>query len=108
GRGRLVPAPFFVLAERGDEPSTSLRNHMHFLAGRVKLCSMDKDQVARILGEIEVLLEIKGENPFKARAYVNAARALERLDEPLDKVVTENRLGEIRGVGDALQKKITE
>lgn len=69
---------------------------------------MDKDQVAQVLGEIAVLLELKGENPFKARAYVNGARALESLDEPLDKIVAENRLGEIPGIGEALQKKITE
>src|SRR5215472_9205334 len=69
---------------------------------------MDKDQVVRILGEIAVLLELKGENPFKARAYVNGARALDSLSEPLEKVVADNRLGEIKGIGEALQKKITE
>lgn len=69
---------------------------------------MDKDEVAAILIEIGTLLELKGENPFKTRAYENAARALEALNEPLTKVVAENRLGEIKGIGDALQKKITE
>jgi len=69
---------------------------------------VNKEQVANILVEIGVLLELKGENPFKTRAYANGARALEGLDEPLEKVVTENRLGEIKGIGDALQKKITE
>jgi DNA polymerase (family X) len=69
---------------------------------------MNKDQVAEILSDIAVLLELKGENPFKSRAYVNGARALEGLSEPLDKVIAENRLGDIQGIGDALQKKITE
>ena len=69
---------------------------------------MDKDQIAEILSEIGTLLELKGENPFKTRAYANAARALEALNEPLDKIISEDRLGEIKGVGDALQKKITE
>src|ERR1700730_8483447 len=69
---------------------------------------MDKDQVAEILNEIAVLLELKGENPFKSRAYVNAARALEGLGEPLDKLVSGNRLADIKGIGEALQKKITE
>ena len=69
---------------------------------------MDKDQVAEILNEIGILLELKGENPFKTRAYANAARALEGLNEPLAKIVAEERLGEIKGIGDALQKKITE
>ncbi len=70
--------------------------------------AMDKEQVAEILQEIGVLLELKGENPFKTRAYVNGARTLESLTEPLEKIVAENRLGEIKGFGDALQQKVTE
>lgn len=69
---------------------------------------MDKDKVAEVLVEIGTLLELKGENPFKTRAYQNAARTLESLGEPLAKIVAEERLGEIKGIGDALQQKITE
>ena len=69
---------------------------------------MNKDQVAEVLASIAILLELKGENPFKARAYLNAARTIETLSEPLDKVVAEARLGDIKGIGDALQQKITE
>lgn len=69
---------------------------------------MDKDRVVEILGNIAVLLDLKGENPFKSRAYVNAARALESLSEPLDKVIAEKRLAGIRGIGESLQKKIEE
>jgi DNA polymerase (family X) len=69
---------------------------------------MDKDKVAEILSEIGILLELKGENPFKTRAYQNAARALETSAEPLAKLVAENRLTEIKGVGEAIQKKIAE
>src|SRR4051812_7654703 len=69
---------------------------------------MDKQNVADVLVEIGVLLELKGENLFKTRAYANAARALESLSEPLAKIVSENRLGEIKGIGEALQKKICE
>jgi len=69
---------------------------------------MDKEKVAEVLVEIGTLLELKGENPFKTRAYVNAARTLESLTEPLNKLVEEKRLGDIKGIGDALQQKITE
>ena len=69
---------------------------------------MDKDQVAEILLEIGTLLELKGENPFKTRAYENAARTIENLSEPLAKLVAEKRLGEIKGIGEALEQKITE
>jgi DNA polymerase (family 10) len=69
---------------------------------------MNKDQVAEVLVSIATLLELKGENPFKTRAYLNAARTIETLSEPLDKVVAEARLADIKGIGDALQQKITE
>src|ERR1035441_10408289 len=69
---------------------------------------MDNAKVAAILVEIGTLLELKGENPFKTRAYANGARTIESLSEPLTKIVAENRLGEIKGVGEALTKKITE
>ena len=68
---------------------------------------MNKDEVAEILVNIGTLLELKGENPFKTRAYHNAARTIETLSEPLDKLIAEDRLGEIKGIGEALQEKIT-
>ena len=69
---------------------------------------MDKGKVAEMLVEIGTLLELKGENPFKTRAYTNAARALENLAEPLEKLVAEDRLSEIPGIGEGIQKKVTE
>src|SRR2546429_1126930 len=76
--------------------------------GTPYILHMDKDRVAEILIEIGTLLELKGENPFKTRAYENAARSLESLTEPLQKLVAENRLAEIEGIGEGIQKKITE
>jgi DNA polymerase (family X) len=69
---------------------------------------MDKDRIVAILEEIGVLLELKGENPFKTRAYVTAARALEAFPGSVEQLVAEGRLGEIRGLGEALQKKVAE
>jgi DNA polymerase (family 10) len=69
---------------------------------------MDNDRVAQILIEVGVLLELKGENPFKTRAYTAAARTIEGLAEPLGQVIAEDRLREISGIGGALQAKITE
>lgn len=69
---------------------------------------MNKDQVAQVLTEVAVLLDLKGENPFKSRAYVNAARALEGMGEPFEKVVAENRLAEVNGIGESIAKKISE
>ncbi len=69
---------------------------------------MDKSQVAALFEEIAVLLELQGENPFKARAYTNAARALENYEGDLAALVAEDRLGDLTGIGDALRLKITE
>ncbi|RLL83802.1 DNA polymerase/3'-5' exonuclease PolX [Petrotoga sp. Shatin.DS.tank11.9.2.9.3] len=69
---------------------------------------MDKKTVIDILDEIGLLLELKGENPFKIRAYYNAARALETLDEDIEVLVKDNKLKEVKGIGEAINKKITE
>ncbi len=54
------------------------------------------------------LLELKGENPFRVRAYRNGARALLNLEEDLVKVIREKRLTEFAGIGDHLAEKITQ
>ncbi|HEY5707659.1 MAG TPA: DNA polymerase/3'-5' exonuclease PolX [Terrimicrobiaceae bacterium] len=68
---------------------------------------MSKDEIARTLEQIARLLELKGENPFKIRAYVNAARAMETLSEDLAKMIAEERLQEVEGIGKAIAEKIT-
>jgi DNA polymerase (family 10) len=68
---------------------------------------MDKAQVSAILEEIALLLELKGENPFKALAYTKAARALDTFDGDLARLVAEDRLKELPGLGDALRQKVT-
>ena len=70
--------------------------------------SQSAADVGEILEQIAQLLELKGENPFKIRAYTNAARALESLSEPLATIVAEERLGEIEGIGKAITEKVTE
>jgi DNA polymerase (family 10) len=68
---------------------------------------MTKDQVAACLREIGTILELNGENPFKCRAYLNAARTLETSPTDLTELVRTDRLGELPGIGDALREKIT-
>lgn len=69
---------------------------------------MNKSDIADVLNEIATLLEIKGENPFKIRAYQNGARKLETLEEDLGELVAADKLKEVAGFGDALVQKITE
>src|ERR1700676_2056565 len=67
-----------------------------------------KEQTIELLETIARLLELKGENPFKIRAYTNAARALETFSGNFQTAVTEDKLGELNGIGDAITKKISE
>ncbi len=68
---------------------------------------MRKEQVVAILSEIGTLLELQGENAFKCQAYHNAARTIEQLDRDLADVVATGELGTLKGIGEALQLKIT-
>jgi DNA polymerase (family 10) len=61
-----------------------------------------------MLREMAALLEIKGENPFKARAHENAARALESSPLELGALVAGGGLRELPGIGPALAEKIAE
>jgi DNA polymerase (family 10) len=75
----------------------------------IQLCGMTKNEIAEVLEEIGVLLELKGENPFKIRAYQAGARALEAIEEAeLARLISEEKLGTVKGFGDALVQKITE
>ena len=69
---------------------------------------MNKDEIAGVFENIARLLELKGENPFKVRAYTHAARALETLSEPLETLIAEDRLNAVDGIGKATGEKIAE
>lgn len=69
---------------------------------------MNKKEIAAIFEEIATLLELSGENPFKARSYVNAARAIEQCEEDIETLVREKRLRELKGIGQAIEEKLTE
>ncbi len=67
---------------------------------------MDNEAIARVLEEIALMLSLKGDNPFKIRAYERGAEALRGLDEDLSAVIAGGRLREIEGIGEALAEKI--
>src|SRR6266581_7182944 len=69
---------------------------------------MTKSQIADVLQEIATLLELKDENPFKIRAYANAARSLETFGGNLADLQDEEALGKIPGIGKAIAAKIKE
>src|SRR5438445_8288586 len=69
---------------------------------------MTKSQIAEVLEEIATLLELKDENPFKIRAYANAARSLETFGGNLSDLQDEEALAKIPGIGKAIAAKVKE
>src|ERR1700719_1225529 len=69
---------------------------------------MTKGEIAVVLEEIATLLELKDENPFKIRAYANAARSLETFGGNLSDLEDEEALAKIPGIGKAIAAKIKE
>lgn len=70
--------------------------------------SLDNDAVAAVLDEIGDLLELKGENVFRAVTYRAAARSIRDLREPLRSYLDQKRLGEIPKVGASVSEVITQ
>jgi len=64
--------------------------------------------IAEIFRNIAKILEIKGENVFRIRAYERAAQNIESLSEDVAELVKEDRLTDIPGIGKDLEKKIKE
>ncbi len=69
---------------------------------------MNKQEIAAAFEEIADLLELKNENPFRIRAYRNAARSLLNCDRDLKKMIREGTLTDLEGVGKDLAGKIEE
>jgi DNA polymerase (family 10) len=69
---------------------------------------MDNREIAHYLERIGELLDLTGDNPFKARAYFQAAREISALSYSLDSPDAEQHLRTIPGIGEALEKKILE
>ena len=69
---------------------------------------MKRQTVVRILRETGQLLELKGENPFRVRAYENAARAVDGMTEDPQELLEAGTLAEVPGIGPGLVSAIAE
>src|SRR5437867_5898781 len=70
---------------------------------------MQNAEIARLLGEVADLLEISAGNPFKVRAYRNAARTVADHPDPLSELVKDEAfdLTDLPGIGGSIAKEIT-
>ena len=70
---------------------------------------MQNRDIAAIFNELADLLEIKGENPFRVRAYRNAARVIEALGKSVEEMIDNGEdLTALPGIGEDLAQKIVE
>ena len=69
---------------------------------------MKNSEIAKVFQDIADFLELKGEIPFKVRAYQKAVLSIEQVPVGLEQLMKEGRLKEVPGIGDAIAKKITE
>jgi len=69
---------------------------------------MTREAAAQILERIALLMELKGENPFKIRAYRTGAEVVESYAGDIMQLAAENKLAGIKGIGDALRDKLHE
>ena len=72
------------------------------------MADVTRDTLVSTLEEIALLLELKGENPFKTRAYRKGADIVQNFDGDIVARATEGDLKGIKGIGDALQQKLHE
>ncbi|MFT4638287.1 MAG: DNA polymerase (family 10) [Verrucomicrobiales bacterium] len=69
---------------------------------------MTREEITDVLEEIALLLELKGENPFKIRAYRNGADIVTHHSEDFIQIARDNKLSSIKGFGEALANKVHE
>ncbi|MFH0930546.1 MAG: helix-hairpin-helix domain-containing protein, partial [Candidatus Zixiibacteriota bacterium] len=69
---------------------------------------MTNQDIANIFYRIAEILEIQGENPFKIRAYIEAAQTVESYTRELSEIKDTEKLKELPGIGEKIALKIKE
>lgn len=72
------------------------------------MAEVTRDSLIKTLESIALLLELKGENPFKTRAYTNGARAIEVFPGDILGLARAGELETVEGIGKAIAAKLTE
>ena len=69
---------------------------------------MRNKEVAEKFYELAEVAELAGDNQFKIKAYLEAARVIENLTLPIEDLAQQNKLTEVKGIGKSIAEKITE
>lgn len=69
---------------------------------------MSNDSVAEFLSRIALLLDLKGENPFKVKSYRNAAMSVESLEDEVSDLVEQGTITKVKGIGRGIAESLAE
>jgi DNA polymerase (family X) len=69
---------------------------------------LDAMQVAKLLAEYGRRTALAGGNPYRSKAYFRAADSLATIAEPLERIIAQDRLREIPGIGAAIADIVTK
>ncbi|MCX8041041.1 MAG: DNA polymerase/3'-5' exonuclease PolX [Thermodesulfobacteriaceae bacterium] len=69
---------------------------------------MKNKEVAEVFYKVASLLEIKGENPYRIRAYQKAAQTIEALTKDIEELAKKGQIEKLPGIGKDLAGKIQE
>ncbi len=69
---------------------------------------MDNRDYARVLSEIAALMQIKGSNRFRIRAFENAARTVETQAQSIEDLLDSNEITDLKGIGDSIAQDLRQ
>jgi len=72
------------------------------------MAGLSNKEIARVFREIEILLDVLGEDPKRAISYGRTSRLLEGLPDSVADLAAAGKLTDVRGIGPAIQKAVGE
>ena len=116
GRRRLVLPGAAARGGRGHRPDRVLqraprrrrRRRAAGAAGHALVAPLDNGGIADWLEAFASLLELSEANPYSARAYRRAAETIRAAPVPIEPLVRDGRVRELRGIGSSIESKLRE
>jgi len=87
--------------------AAGLRQELAICWNRLPCMKTDTPTIARLLLEYAQRTSLRGGNPYRAKAYAQAANSLLALSRPLDRIIAKGALTEIPGIGVAIADIVT-
>src|SRR5262245_62098606 len=69
---------------------------------------MDNERITAAFEEVCALLELTGSDPQRVRSYASIARALSNVDAPIEKMLADGTLTDVKGIGEGTAARVKE